>query len=117
MKSESSNVNSADMASTEFFIHQFVPAKLRTENKIEHFILKCEEYFKVPLYSSSDAEILVKCFIEDDMLRMYNRVDSQISRYPAKLGKVFTNGTKLLESMRTALAFKQRNEDPLNFKK
>ena len=65
--------------------------------------------------SSSDSEILVKCFLEEDMLRIYNRVDSEIKGYPAKLRKAFTKESNLLEDMRTALVFKQRDEDPIEF--
>ena len=67
MKSKDSYLNSANMATTEFFIHQLVPVKTRKGDEIENFIQKCEEFFKVSHYSSSDADILVKCFMDDDM--------------------------------------------------
>ena len=69
----------------------------------------------MPYYSSSDAEILIKCFFEEDMLQLYKHLDEQIKGYAAKLRKAFTKKTNLMEEMRTALAFKQNNEDPHEF--
>ena len=101
MKSEESFINSANMATTPFFIQQLAPAKLKKGDEIEDFIDKCHEFFKISHCSSSDAEILVKCFLED-MLRIYNRVYSEIKGYPAKLRKAFTKESNLLEDMRKA---------------
>ena len=115
MKSEESFINTANMATTPFFIQQLAPAKLKKGDEIEYFIEKCEEFFKVAHCSSNDAEILVKCFMEEDMLRIYNRVDSDIKGYPTKLRTAFTTESNLLEEMRAALDFKQRNEDPQEF--
>jgi len=42
-------------------------------------------------------------------------VDSEIKGYPAKLRKAFTKQSNLLEDMQTVLAFKQRNEGPIEF--
>ena len=104
-----------NMATTDFFIQQLAPAKLRKGDDIERFIQKCEEFFKVSHYSPSDAEILIKCFMEEDMLQIYSRIDLQIKGYAAKLRKAFTKETNLLEEMRTALSFKQKKEDPQEF--
>ena len=103
------------MATTDFFIQQLAPTKYRKGDDIGRFIQKCEEFFKVSHYSPSDTEILIKCFLEEDMLQLYNRVDVQIKGYAAKLRKAFTKETNLLQEMRNALEFKQNNEDPHEF--
>ena len=61
----------------------------------------------------SNAEILVKLVLKEDMLRIYNRVDSEIKGYATKMRKAFTKESNFLEDMWTALVFKQRNEYPI----
>ena len=104
----------SNMATTsmDFVMKKLKPATFRRGDDVEKFIEKCEKFFKICRSSPMDKEIMLGCFLDDELHSEYYRVDESIKPYQDRLRKAFKKESTLMEDIKAALAFQQTNEEP-----
>ena len=76
---------------------------------LEKFIRECERYFRVTDIAEAQRNLFVICFLNKELIEVYEKVDSKIDNYKDRLRKAFDRPASLVQDWTELMEHKKED--------
>ena len=84
---------------TNTFTDSLKPERYEVGRDIEKFIMECERYFRVSAIDEKQRSLFVNCFMNKELIDIYEKVKAKITNYRERLRKAFERPASLVRDL------------------
>ena len=93
------------------YIQNLIPETYDGSRDLEDFIKECDRFFEVTKVEQEAKPILIKAFIQKELLPLYEKIDKKIETYEERLRKAFEKPTNLIQDFMKLYHYQKNNDD------
>ena len=76
-------------------------------NDLEQFIIECQRFFEVSQVNETIQALVMKAFINKDILSKYEAVDEKITNFAERLRKAFKKPSSLIHELQDIINYRK----------